>query len=255
MVKFCIFSRQRSGSSWLLDLLYNHEDIRILSEVFLNRPPKHRPGTGHLHAGVQRYYEFKNNSERSRPWVTYDYLNALPYFGTVRLAFGFKLMSDQLKAFPEIWLKLIRDQYKIIYLVRENYLDVIISNVYMSSHGRSHVSDESSSEPEKLTIDPVWLLGALNREERSAKRRERFVALSPMKSYRVVYEDLASSTQETVGNICDFLGVKQMESSAFQSRLQRVNPGSYADKIENFVEIVDALRGTRFERFIVQNRP
>jgi LPS sulfotransferase NodH len=78
MKKFIILTTQRSGSTWLTDLLNNHPHVRCYSELFLNRDRPNEIKPWHQEADPNDFfYSYKKNSKIPRPFSTFKYLYGL----------------------------------------------------------------------------------------------------------------------------------------------------------------------------------
>ena len=129
MTKFVVLSTQRSGSTWVVDMLNSHPRVLAQSELFMHGgegPPEvGREAGPPLLADVHR-------RQGRRPRCSPVLAVALPRpsaRGAAGIdAVGFKLMYSQLTRIskplmPALWLKRAR----IIHLMRRNALDVVLS--------------------------------------------------------------------------------------------------------------------------------
>jgi hypothetical protein len=159
-------------------------------------------------------------------------------------AVGFKLMYSQLTRIsrplmPMLWLKRVR----IIHLIRRNALDVVLSKeAGAAREGRLHARDGEDVEAVRLNLDTDTLLRRMTLHERAvAGARVRFKKVGLPYS-EVVYEDLAAD-ESGFEALFEFLGV---EPAPATSSLQKLNPSSHEELIENYGEVRDALAETEF---------
>ena len=246
MEKFCVITTQRSGSTWLVDLLNKHAEVRAFSEIFLNKPREVKPWNANLLPPI-RFYEFRRSDDINwllRPFLTFKYLNLLNGFSEGKPLVGFKIMYNQLKRYPEVLLKLILDRYKLIHLVRTNYLDVLISAEYRMQKGRQHATTDSAME--KIRIDPSQLIAELRRREKETRFMRRFLTKLSLPLFEVTYENLKSDHNLTLNSIARFLSIGENFSADVNSSLKRLNRGRHFEKIINYDEIRQVLEGTDF---------
>lgn len=237
--KFCILTTQRSGSTWLSTILDSNSIIQGFRELFIDREfifPDTKLSTFLLYQ--------KNNSSKKRPQIIFEYLNELDNYMTEREAVGFKLMYDQLLDYPEIVWKLIKDRYKIIHLVRENYLDAVISGKIKDEQGVAHT--KVKIEPKEVYLEPSWLIKKLNKQEAKIKAANIFLNLLPNKILKVTYNDLQTNREKTLQIIGDFLELIPSQEDKFTSELQKINNKSHRQIIKNYEEVNWALSGTKF---------
>lgn len=241
--KYCIFAIQRSGSTWFMKLLDSHPSIKSFDELFLRWPPKKRPEPNYL-----RFCEYCENHQGIRPLILFEYLdNFLNNYPGEHEVIGFKIMYNQFLRYPEVLLKLIFDQYKIIHLVRENYLDLVISQANLAKYRLAHSDKSVTLDP--LYLEPSLLLKKLDSLERKIERAKQLINLIPLPKKTVIYEDLCKNRDVVLDEIAQFLEV-ETSGISFETKQKKINKGSYQDKIENYDEVVKTLTGTRFENFL-----
>ena len=243
--KFCIITTQRSGSTWLTQLLNSHPQIKVLAgDPFW----KH---SGHFDGDLPRYHDYCKTTDTRRPWVLFEYLDTLDletYESKPHDVLGYKLMYNHIKHNPEVLIKLIGDRYRIIHLARRNVLDLLISNTVGKQHGVYHVTS-SSNKKKPAYLDPQILLPTLNLYERSYQAARLFLSLIPIPVMEVKYETLAANKNETMKQIAEFLQVDS-SSIAFESGLRKANTGSYQDKIENYDTVKKLLDDSKYAHFL-----
>ena len=140
---------------------------------------------------------------------------------------------------PALWLKRVR----IIHLIRRNALDVVLSKeAGAAREGRLHARDGEDVEEVRLNLDTDTLLRRMTLHGRAvAGARVRFKRVG-LPYTEVVYEDLADDDSGFAW-LFEFL---EVEPAPVSSSLQKLNPTSHEELIENYGEVRDALAETEF---------
>lgn len=194
-----------------------------------------------LSKSMPTYKSFKGN--RSRPWSIFQYIDQLKSSPESGKAVGFKLMYNQLLPRPEILLKLVLDKYKIIHLVRQNYLDILISKAGMNQNSVVHAKSEVAQK--SVILDTSSLIKDLSVREAATQAVRGALQVLPNPTLEISYERLQSSRDEVLLSVIDFLGLHATEVQ-FESGLQKINRGLYREKIANYDQVWNLLEGTRF---------
>jgi LPS sulfotransferase NodH len=245
VTNFVVLSTQRSGSTWVVDMLTSHPRVVAYSELFMHG------GEGTPTWGQeqdlpywQTYARGKRGGRVARPYWLWKYLGEAFQERPGIDAIGFKLMYSQLTRIsrplmPALWLKRVR----IIHLIRQNALDVVLSKeAGVARQGRLHARDGDEVEQVRLRLETDDLLRRMTLHERAiAGARVRFKRVG-LPYTEVVYEDLAADAGR-FASLFEFLGV---EPAPVTSSLQRLNPTAHEELIENYAEVRDALAGTEF---------
>ncbi len=244
MTKFVVLSTQRSGSTWVVDMLTSHPRVVAHSELFMHGG-KGTPRWGQKDLAYwQTYASDKPGGRAARPYWLWRYLEEAFHERPGVDAIGFKLMYSQLTRIskplmPWLWLKRVR----IIHLIRRNALDVVLSKEAGTARGgKLHAREGEDVERVSIRLQTDDLLRRMTLHERAvAGARVRFKRVGL--SYReVVYEDLAED-ERGFATLFEFLGV---EPAPVTSSLQKVNPTVHQELIENYGEVREALAGTKF---------
>ena len=247
--KFCIISTQRSGSTWLVQLLNSHNRIKTFNaEPFYWRHEKEI----WFDDIFIPYYHYKQNSPASRPWVMFKYLNILEtYDSEPHDLIGFKIMYNQIKENPEFLIKILLDKYRIIHMVRKNHLDVLISQVVGQKYGVYHIK-KSNTVTRSVFIDTSSLIKTLDFHENKYQLVKAILNILPLPVLEVNYESLVSDKNKTSELILDFLQVDS-KLSTLESPLKKVNPGSYKDKITNYEQVEKIIKQhPKYAHFITE---
>ncbi|MGB5710383.1 MAG: sulfotransferase domain-containing protein [Waterburya sp.] len=240
--KFCILTTQRSGSTWLSTLLDSNSKIQGFRELFIDQEfifPDSKLST---------FLLYQKNNSGNRPGITFKYLNKLDDYLEEHDAIGFKLMYDQLLDYPEIILRLVDEKYKIIHLVRENYLDTVISGKIKDELGVAHT--KVKIEPKKVYLEPFWLIKNLKKRDRKRKVANMFLAIMPNQVLNITYDNLCIDRAKTLKLIADFLNLNSSEKNMFNSDLKKINSKSHQEMIQNYEQVKSALSGTKFFDFL-----
>jgi LPS sulfotransferase NodH len=246
MTRFVVLSTQRSGSTWVVDMLNSHPGVVTYSELFMHG------GEGAPNWGAEKdipYWQTFTREEGggrlARSFKLWRYLGRVYEERPGIEAIGFKLMYSQLTRvarplMPALWLRRAR----IIHLLRRNALDVVLSKeAGEARRGVLHAHSGERVEAVRIrlrTDDLLDRMVAHDRQIEGARVRFKHVGVP----YReVVYEDLVANEKEGFDSLFRFLGV---EPQPVASSLRKVNPTSHEELIENYDEVRDALAGTEF---------
>ena len=160
-------------------------------------------------------------------------------------AVGFKLMYSQLRVSKPLVPALVLRRVRLVHLIRRNALDVVLSKETGAARGSLHAPAGEEVSMVTVHLPTDGLLERLAEHEEDVERaRARFRRLR-LPSLEVAYEDLVRDEERGFAEIFDFLGVGQ--TGALSSSLQKLNPTSHEQVIENYDEVRALLTGTRFE--------
>ncbi len=235
---FCIFATQRSGSSWLFNLLDSHPEIRCFGELFLYEPRSVRPD-----AALLPFYEYRRGQPGRRPRITSTYLDEVAGLAGDHRAIGFKLMYDQLALFPEVFVDWFKRRFRVIHLVRSNPLDVVISRQRVRSTGTAHAWSGVPSR--SVELDASRLRRQLRLEQAKVAGARALLRVLPVASHEISYETLCDREEETLAGVARFLGI-EAEGVRYSSGLRKIASGSYRARITNYDQVRACLAGTRF---------
>lgn len=179
---------------------------------------------------IAPFYEFRaDRPEIKRPFLVFKYLDSLKSSFLSQKSLGFKLMYNQLEVAPEILIKLTLDRYKFIHLIRENYLDVELSNINAwSEEGNKIVySTKPVNNPLKpVNLDASSIVNKLLDRESKVKFFKKVLQILPCPVFNLTYKDLCSSPDTAASSITNFLGLAD-SSISYQSNLKKISLGSY----------------------------
>jgi len=248
--KVIILSTHRSGSTWLLDMLRQHSRIQMYGEIFLDRPVKQNPLNPDLLPPI-RFYEFNNGAiSLSKSLNICSYLNKVDKWATPGNYVGYKVMYNHLKVHKFLLPLIIYKRYRVIHLVRENLFDTVISHYFLQNTGVSNIFKGKEHEGQKaIYIPPQDLLKRLDKQKKEIDFYRKKLKSLPMASIEVDYESLRADTKASMEKIMYFLGLN-VEDSFENTRYTKLNQKQHHERLENYQEIYNALKGTYFFKFI-----
>lgn len=225
-MRFAIVCLARTGSSHLVDMLDSHPRIRCFGEV-LNST--HRGATNEGWIGDSDTPDAVTHLERvlaGRDDAT-----------------GFKLPINALRDHPDVegWVR-ATPELRVLRLRRRNLLALLLSRRMLQVTLVSQ-SIYGSNGDRTVRIDPSRCLRALTRIEAEDAELDALAGGHP--SLQLTFESLNDPAE--LERAQTFLGV---EPRPLQSRYERLRTRSFAETIENWDEITEALHSTRFERFL-----
>jgi LPS sulfotransferase NodH len=242
---YVILSTQRTGSSWLMDMLNNVEGIECHGELFL--PGKSDPATA---AGCCEYRWFAeqrmDHRGGIRPFSTFSYLDGLYRRPGV---VGFKLMYDQLRGFPEIYPYLVLKRIRVIHLVRKNLLDIVISANVARASGRSHDFDgKKRTGDTRVHLDPEETVRYIGRLEKKERIASAVMKVTPLSRILVTYEELLADP-ERINNLAKFLSPGSSAGPP-SSMLKKRQSRGHRESIKNYAEIEAALSAHGYGHYL-----
>jgi LPS sulfotransferase NodH len=241
--KFLLLTTQRSGSAWLISTMNGIPDTTAYGELFLNRPREDGVREWDAEFSYPRFIESSEREGGTRPFSVLAYLGAL--YGQPG-SIGFKLMYDQLLRYPEILGFLLWRRIPCVHLVRENHLDVVISETLMNQTRQAHhTSHESGKGQARVVLHPPALLRRLRKVRRKMAMGRQLLFWTRLPSIEISYESLCHDPRQ-FDRIWEFLGI-DAPSALPASNLVKMRRGRQADVVANYDEVRRALKGTAFE--------
>lgn len=219
-VKFVVITRSRTGSNLLISLLNSNPNIRAYGEKF-NRLKKKNcnliykeifPMKSYKAIGFKIFYQHPIDSEDKTIW-------------------------DLIKRNKNI---------KIVHLQRKNILRIHISRLIAGKTKRwsSIKEGEIEVDTKKIFIDFEKLIDDVNNTKNWVNNLNN--EFENNRIINIYYEDLVKNKNETIKDICKFLGVPHYKSS---SKLKKQNPEKIEDLIINYNEIKEKLENTQFSQY------
>lgn len=248
---FVLLSTQRSGSTWVIDMLNSHPAITAYSELLLENAHGKPEWGGAKDLGFWNDYygtEHARCSDTPRRGLLYKYLDQVYAPRANCSAIGFKLMYGQFGAFPELFDYMKKREVKVVHLIRENLLDILLSKETASQRDIFHSRVEDQLGEVRINLDTRQLLQRLETQLGGMERARRIFEGSGLPYLEVMYEDLISDAA-WFDQILDFLCVSTARAS-LSSSLKKLNKAPHRDLIENYESVETVLRGTRFEALL-----
>lgn len=248
---FAVLTAPRSGSTWLIDVLNDSKDATVCTELFLPRKKPRdqrmmtRKTAEYLDRHLRTYPLFCETTPRIprvRPFSVVTYLNELyrrP--GTV----GFKCMYSNLLHYPEIWAYIVLRRIHVIHLVRQNHLDVVISDQMRWATRTVHrILGEPEGVPLSIELDPSRLIKRMRRSRRNINLARLFLRICGVPHIEITYEGLVQDPH-SFDIVCDFVSINRQQRQP-RSRFARLVTGKHSDIIRNYDEVKSALMRTEF---------
>jgi LPS sulfotransferase NodH len=247
VTRFILLSRQRSGSTVIVRSLDVHPEIFCAGEIFhpgkkIHHKEMQFPFLRIIRAGrYSRYLNFPLGILKTSDFLETFYMRTL--VGKVRCS-GFKLMLNQIKLFPltKVWLN--NREIKKIVLVRENVLDILISDLRAKVSGVSHLNNGDVMSARKVALEIRGLKKRLKRIEKDNSKLYEYANRED--ALLVKYGDL-SDWNTSMRLIFDYLGVESLEIPA---ALAKRSANSMSDNISNFEEVVTELQGSEYDQYL-----
>ncbi|MEZ4689337.1 MAG: hypothetical protein R3A12_03810 [Ignavibacteria bacterium] len=204
--KFLIYTRGRTGSTVLTDLLNCHPDVFCDVEIF-----------NFLYSGSKIKFPemyIKSCSKRAAKHG--------------KSVYGFKVKIAQLRYeheydnYEEILRKLFNDGYKFIYLKRDNYFRHKLSNIISAQTRIFHLKNGDENSPVKVKVDCDQLMEGIQYSEVVNKTESE--NLKDIDHITITYEDDLienSKHQETADKIFGYLGLEPVK---VRTDLKRIVP-------------------------------
>jgi LPS sulfotransferase NodH len=256
---FILLATQRTGSSWVQEMLNSHPRVKVYSELFLGEgrgTPMWEPNDIEF---ANSFWEQNARFPRrlTRPYWTIKFLQRV-YDQPGCEAAGFKYMYDQVRHSPAVLVHAAVSRVRVVHLVRRNLLDTVISAELALRRGRFH--DNTDGRPaipwfstgdvdSQVRLEPSALIRELRRMTNERQRARAWLRLTRTPSFEVEYESLAADRSK-FGEILGFLGVSEADAAELNSGLNKIRTEPRATVVENFDEVERALLGTPYEGFL-----
>jgi len=228
MTNFVILSQQRSGSHMLMNLLNSHPNVNCNSD--------------------SQTYDINKNGEE---WA-YD--SGFEFDSSKNIIANGFLLKIKTGLHETISL---RSGLKIIYLVRRNKLEILLSKKMAKRYGcyekkADGIYLSNASEARSLT-EPIHIsIDDLNNfeDEWATKHKEVRRSLIGTDSIKIFYNELCNNKQNETGRIFDFLGLPSV-SVEFQSGRgeTKLDKRLVEDSISNYLELKNHFTEAPIRRY------
>ncbi|MDZ4712065.1 MAG: hypothetical protein SGI89_07030 [bacterium] len=230
--KFVIYTRGRTGSTVLSDLINCHPDIFCDVEIFNFIYSNSEVKFPHLY--------IKSCSKRAALFN--------------KKVYGFKVKISQLQNehkyedYAKILEELSEDGWKFIHLKRMNHLRHKISNLFTTKENIYHVKSSENLIRPKIEVDCQLLFDSIKFSENVERTEEE--NLSNIPNLKLIYEkDLSDNTfhQQTANKVFQYLG---LPSHAVTTEYRRLIPENLEDIIINYDELNKCFKDTEYSKFL-----
>lgn len=221
--EFVIISNPRSGSTHLRLLLNSHPMIESYGEVFM------------YGFQILKFFisVFRNIFKKSS-------LKRVLSFKKNSTLCGFKILYHQFRYTPLIEFIFLRDDIKVIHILRRNLLRIYISHIIAKKTQQWCSYSETSLR--KISVGCGGVIKELEGlKSRQGKYCEKIKNNDVIEIY---YEDLIKNTKKVLKDVQKFLGVPVEKLS---SNLVKQNPYKISEMVENYDELEETLKGTKYE--------
>ena len=237
-----MFHFGRCGSTVVGNMLDKHNKIRWDGEVF--------------------YRKWANANFEHVPFDTKAFIRRqMLIAGSGFYGFEMKIHPEQEFALIHVsFEKMLADLKALgfthfVILERKNYLRRMVSQIAGAQTQRRHIEVGTKPKRTQVKIDPQAvsfgvvdnpkpLLQCFEEIEQSYRNVEYHLDRHPLLKLSYEQDVLDSGPQEAYRKICDFIGVEPMK---VDPGLQRTNPYPLSEIIENYTELEQTLKGTRYE--------
>jgi hypothetical protein len=224
IVKFVLLFTGRSGSSYLMDLLDSHPDIRAQGEILASA----------THLGAED--QLKHVREFFSPGVLRAYK-----------VIGFKTKLVDIFE-PTDFSQLLHEmKCRIIVMNRENVVKSVVSRIFAEriyeTYSEWNITKQSMRLP-PIDIAPDIFENFLQHKEKVEEELFSFVESIQLPKTFVTYEDLLRDPQRCLKGILEFLDVP---SVPLNSDIKKHTSDNLRQVVSNFSEIRAKYVGTRYE--------
>ncbi len=272
MLYFALVSQQRSGTHFLTQLLDTHPNVHCFAEVL------HTSGydyTWHSFVEQQTLRPYPPYIAEDADVLVQDFFEYLvqlvPEEKREQLtAVGINIKYNQLRFLNPVYRRpsldsiyltdyFVRNDIRVIHLVRRNVIHIGISEQIASLRNVWHCHGDAAIEGQ-YKINIAWLL---EKSREITQDREYFKnILKDGKMSELFYEELnnvVNGNQESLLNIQESNLIQKLAEfilvePSFQRppTTKKVIDRPYGDLIENYSDVVDAVRNSEFSEFALQ---
>lgn len=224
-----IVTSQRTGSTFLAKCLDSHPQIRCYLEILLKGDKHYNPESRKRLAQFLDSFYARNEAP----------------------VMAFKVMYNQLIIDPRpLWYIVKNIDIRVIHLRRDNLLKQHVSNMLnkqnrqlgLPAHTTTPVSATSIYINPRLAIFRMRMVRWMFEFLGHLLRKHPYIEL--------VYENMIDGQSLSSGASREITRLLDIDDAPMYSDLVKLNPNSLETMLQNYDEIIHALRGTEFERFL-----
>jgi LPS sulfotransferase NodH len=220
---FVLFAEMRTGSNYLEDSLNALPDITSHGEVY-------NP-TFLGHHNRFELFGYDMDRREADPLGLLDAMIAqtdgLP---------GFRLFHDHDDRVVD---RVLPDPRIAKIILTRNPLDSYVSRKIATATGQWRLTDAKNRKSAKITFDADEFADLMDRLAAFQARLLRGLQVTGQTAFRIRYEDI--NDPDILNGLAAFLGSDARVDTA-SKKLKRQNPGDLADKVENYEDMLAALR-------------
>jgi LPS sulfotransferase NodH len=231
-IKFILISTQRSGTTFLSDLLNSHPDIYMTRELF-------KTGGDLLNVDSDNYRYFSDQLDVESFLDRFFDKHMLGHH-----AVGFTIMHNHLLQHPKIIPYTHDNNVKCIYLERSNRLKIAVSRLKARSTGIYHSTTKTPNQP--IRIDMEKLMSELEVIDNSIIQLRKLA--HKCNALEVLYETLQNNEEKSLEKIQQFLSISFRTN--LNSPLQKTNNDDLQIAVENYDELSRRLQSTNYSNYL-----
>lgn len=233
--KIIILTTQRTGSTWLITLLNNYNNIQEYGEPFINNN-----FINNIYSLKNQRFEYYNyiNSKNLKNNIKNinEYTEYLANFKDSNIII-FKLMYSQIKKNLRLIFLLFQKENYIIHLKRKNIYESIISDIYSKQTKTKHLLSKKTNHIKKIYINKNILI---KRKIVIMTYRIFFNFLTYVffkkKTIDIDYDDLVKNKKKTLQKIYKHININIKDVSSYDTTNKIIN-NNYEEIIMNYDEI------------------
>jgi LPS sulfotransferase NodH len=246
----CILTTQRSGSTWLMQLLNNTGYVRAFGEVFLEW------ASIKDHGGDRKLLPplfFKDFQEHTGSRKVGAYLQLLEESEKGPIAF--KVMYDQVRRNPAILITAIARGYTIVHLTRQNLLDIVTSRLLARATRVYHSA--SQIEQPQIIADADTVMAMLKRIDWQMRIATTLLKILPIAKTSISYESIVDQPEIEVRRLLNAAGIREAEPALrpASGNWVKTNTRTPDQIFVHYAGIASAISQSRFSWMLGEKAP
>jgi len=243
----CIITTERSGSTWLTELLSQHTRIKAFREPYrtkikVNKEPRLQEIT------LNQYYrQYAEQTDGHQLLKIKKYLNQLIDQADENNIICFTVHYYHFKRYPELLFWLLFSNFRIVHLKRENSMENILSLAIRQVTKKSH--NINGIELPNISVDAQKLVTSMKRHKKNKFIASLLLKCLPIHVKEISYEKILHRTNETIKELHEFAGLDKQDVNA-QTNLKKVVNKDYADFITNYEELIKEMKKQKIGYYV-----